>query len=121
MDDFERCRPWIEAALEEGGGTHSIDDIRDAVASHKMTLMAGQHSALLLELISYPQFKALRVFGVGGDKHKALDELQQFALQIPGIAKELGCHRYEGGGRSGWLRRLKIAGMKSHVFMFKDI
>ena len=28
-DELERCRPWIEAALEYCGGTHEFEDIVD--------------------------------------------------------------------------------------------
>ena len=31
VDEMERCRDWIEAALEYSGGTHNFDDIKQGI------------------------------------------------------------------------------------------
>jgi hypothetical protein len=38
MTEMERCRPWIEDALEYSGGTHVFDDVVSGVTSGRMQL-----------------------------------------------------------------------------------
>ena len=121
MDEFDRVAPWIASALQEAGGTHSIEDIRQAVAAQNMLLMTSKNAAILIEIVKYPQKKALRIFGVGGSGNEALEELKVFARGVPQMAADLGCTRFEGCGRPGWSRALRELGMTPHVFMFKDI
>jgi hypothetical protein len=34
--ELERCRPWIEAAMEYSGGTHEFEDIVQALIDGRM-------------------------------------------------------------------------------------
>ena len=36
VNELERCRPWIEAALEYSGGTHSFEDIALGIKEARM-------------------------------------------------------------------------------------
>lgn len=121
MDEFDRVAPWIELVLKEGGNTHSLADIRRAVDENKIQLMTAPHAAIMLEIIVYPNLKALRVIGAGGESNEALEEVKRFAHALPEIAKALGCSRFEWGGRPGWVRVLKELGMTSQTIMFKDV
>jgi len=119
--EFDRVSPWLQKALEEDGGAFSLDDIRAAVESRRAKLLTAPHAAVLLEVIQYPRFSALRVVGAGGETGEALEEVRQFAKAVPEIAKALGLHRYEWRGRPGWARVLKELGMTTQVFMFKEV
>ena len=120
MDD--RVASWLQAAIDEGGGTHTLDDIRQAIAEDKMVLRVFQHCAFLLEIVTYPKFRALRVTGAGGDCNEALAEVLDFSINtVPALTKAAGLQRYEFMGREGWKRVLKPLGMTCHVYMFKEI
>lgn len=119
--EFDRVAPWIEDAIAEDGGAYSLSDIRTAVDAKQMQLMTAPHAAILLEIITYPQFSALRILGCGGKCNGALEEVRQFARAVPDITKALGLHRFEFRGRPGWARVLKELGMTTHVFMFKEV
>jgi hypothetical protein len=113
---------WLQAAIDEGGGTHTLEDIRQAIEDGRMVLRTFPHCAFLLEIVTYPKFKALRVTGAGGECNAALSEVLDFSINdIPALTKAAGLHRYEFRGREGWKRVLKPLGMTCHVFMFKDI
>lgn len=121
MDDFERVAPWIEKVLAEGGNTHSLADIKRGIDENTIQLMTAPHAAIMLEIIVYPNLKALRVIGAGGECNEALQEVKRFALALPEIAKALGCSRFEWGGRPGWTRILKDMGMTSQITMFRNV
>jgi hypothetical protein len=121
-EGWDRCAPWIQAALDEGGNTHTLDDVRKAIAEDRLVLRVFPHTAFLLEVIHYPQFSALRIVGCGGECNAALEEARAFILvEVPKITKAAGLRRYEARGRPGWARVLKEIGMRKQAFMFKEI
>lgn len=122
MTEFDRVAPWIQAAIDEGGGTHTLEDIRKAIDADQLVLRTNKHTAFLLDVVQYPNFKALRVMGCGGECNKAMEEAREFATHVvPVLAKAAGVHRYQWIGRKGWERALKGLGMTCHVFMFKEV
>lgn len=98
--EFDRCRPWLEAALEYNGGTHSLEDIETAIAEGKAQLWPGQRSAIVTEMIQHPRATDLIFFLAGGE----LDELREMTPVIEEWAKEQGCSRTILYGRRGWDR-----------------
>jgi hypothetical protein len=108
QSDWERCRPWIEAALPYAGGTHTIQDIEIELRRGHLALMAGQKSAMLCEVRNYPRLCALHIFLAGGD----LKELKSFNAMMDNAARNLGCSRISIAGRHGWERALNDLGYK---------
>ena len=49
MTELERCRVWIEAALEYGGGTHLFEDIAEAISEGRMQLWPAKDSCIVTE------------------------------------------------------------------------
>lgn len=66
--EWARCKDWIAAALPYCGGFYEIEDIERAIADGRMIFLPGQHCALVLEICTYPNGKALNVFARGGEK-----------------------------------------------------
>ena len=100
---WDRCRPWIEAALEYSGGTHTIDDIRKAIEARRMILLAGARSALVCEVVEYPRLRALNIFLAGGE----LNDVRSFDEHLVALARTLDCQRITISGRHGWERALR--------------
>ena len=50
MTEWERCRPWIEAALIYADGTHSIEDIAAGIASGAAEIQLNLTARRWLEL-----------------------------------------------------------------------
>jgi hypothetical protein len=105
-EEWQRCRPWIEAALAYTGGTHGIEDIEREIRSGRMALIPRERSAFVVELIDYPRLRALHIFLAGGD----LSELKAFDPHLDEIARSLGCSRVTIAGRTGFARALKDLG-----------
>jgi hypothetical protein len=103
MDQFaelNRCRQWIEDALEYSGGTHSFDDIAAGVLASKFQLWPNHNSAVVTEIVVYPNVKNLHYFLAGGN----LDELKMMRPHIEAWGKSVGCTRVTLAGRKGWER-----------------
>ena len=59
---IERCRPWIEAALEYSGGTHTFEDISEGIQDGRMQLWPATRGCIVTEIVVYPRKKYLNVF-----------------------------------------------------------
>ncbi len=103
MTDFDRCAPWLEAALAYNGGDHTLETVRERVADGRMQLFEGRGCALVTEITDRASgLKVCTVLLGGGDK----GEIQALAAHITAWAKGLGCNQMEVIGRPGWARAL---------------
>ena len=107
-EEWERCRPWIEAALKYSGGSHTIEDVRDAVEAGRALLLAGRQSAMVCEVQTYPQLKSFHVWLAGGD----LAEIRSSQPKLEDYARRLGCRRISIAGRRGWVRAIEDLGYR---------
>ena len=98
--EAEKARPFIEAALEYSGGTHTFGDVVGALVSGEMQLWATDTAAVVTELQMFPQYRACNFFLAGGD----MNQLAHFQRVIGEWAKAQGCQRLTITGRRGWER-----------------
>lgn len=101
-DDLERCRPWIEAALEYTGGTHEFDDVVKNIAQGTMQLWPSPRGCIVTEIVVYPRKKVLNVFLAGGE----LDQILEMDHDVKAWAKANGCTAATMAGRMGWKKPL---------------
>jgi len=110
MDDLtkelERCREWIQAALDEGNNTHSFEDIEEGIRGGYFQFWPADRSCAITEIIRYPNTKSLHIFLAAGDKDQIVD-MQESAEHF---ARMEGCTAMTIAGRRGWVRELKIHG-----------
>lgn len=112
--EFERCAPYIAAALEYSGGTHTVADVAEMIRNGRAQFWPGFRSAVVTEINEYPQVKTLNYFLAGGD----MDELKIIRPYIEQWAKAAGCKRITLLGRRGWERTfLKDEGYKPQWFV----
>jgi len=115
MSELERCRGWIEAALEYGGGTHYYEDVVESIVSGKMQLWPAKDSCLVTEITVFPRKKVLHVFLGGGD----LDEIIGMHSSVVQWAKAQGCESLTMTGRKGWAKPLKDNGWESQLVLYE--
>ena len=116
--EFERCKPYIEAALEYTGGTHDIIDIYEGLYKGTMQLWPAEKSCLVTEIINYPKMKCLNIFLGGGD----LTEIMSMHEDVILWAKDQGCSALNMTGRFGWKKPLLEYGWKPmHSSYVKEI
>ena len=114
--EWARCKPFIEKAVKYQD-SYTIDDIEDKIRSGIFHLWPGKRSAYITEFVLYPQVKALNLLFCGGD----YKELEQMLPSIEAFAKAAGIKRLYGGGRKGWIRKIKQIGFKTEYLIRKDL
>jgi len=107
--ELERCRPWIEAALEYSGGTHDFVDVAEGLYKGTMQLWPSKKGCIVTEIVVYPRKKMLNVFLGGGELDQILD-MHQDVIQW---AKAQGCEALTMTGRFGWKKPLAKHGWKA--------
>lgn len=104
--ELERCRPWIEGALEYCGGTHDFEDVCEGIYSGIMQLWPAPKGCIVTEIVVYPKKKVVNVFLGGGDMEQILD----MHKDVISWAKEQGCSAATITGRFGWKKPLAKRG-----------
>lgn len=108
---------WIRDALEYSGGTHSFEDVLEAIKDSRMQLWAGPRGCLVTEVLVYPQKKVLHIFLAGGE----LDQLTDMHDDVIAWAKKQGCQALSLSGRHGWKKALKPFGWDAKLtYMVKE-
>lgn len=107
MSDFaaewERCAPWLEAALVHCGGTHDLADVKGCVERGTATFWPGGQAAMITEIVDYPKMRTLNFWLAGGDLAELRDVLR---LKAETYARHMGCKYATIVGRAGWARAL---------------
>ena len=116
MTEWERCRPWIEAALEHQD-THGIEDIERLVESGHAQFWPGRRCAVVTEVVSYPRYRALCLWLAGGD----LDDLVALSRCIAAWGRAKGASRLVINGRPGWARALRRHGFTLRHVVAREI
>lgn len=116
LDSFEHLAHHIEAALEHAHESHTIYDVLDAIKENRAQFFPLPNSAIVTEIVDYPQRSVCRIWLAGGD----MDELLEAEKMIARWAKGIGCTGMEIIGRKGWERKLKDYKPAS-VVLVKDI
>jgi len=105
-EDWARCRPWIEAAMEYAHGTHTADDVEQAIRSGEAQFWPGRACAAVTQIEDYPKVRAASFWLAGGDLDELRDELRP---RVEAWAKAQGCRHLTITGRQGWGRALGYA------------
>lgn len=118
IDDLDRHRHHIEAALEYAQHSHTFDDIVAMVMHGHLRLWSLPNSVMLTEVITYPRYKTYHVFLGGGD----LQEILDMHPQVEQAAREAGCSKLSVTGRHGWKKALQAHGwVPAHITCTKEL
>tara|TARA_R110000796_G_scaffold69839_1_gene159018 strand:- start:4330 stop:4722 length:393 start_codon:yes stop_codon:yes gene_type:complete len=110
------AKPLIKAALKHTD-CYNLKDVEEGIKNGVFHLWVGEKSAMITEIIEYPQLRAINLLFCGGD----YKELQSMLPSIEQFGKHFGCKRLYGGGRKGWLRKLKPLGFVQEYMIRKEI
>lgn len=117
MNELDRCKPWIKAALRYSGGTHSYEDVERGIIEGRMQLWPASKSCVVTEINQYPKKKVLHVFLAGGD----LEEIKSMQPDVMEWGKSYGCTSMTMAGRKGWLGRIKDIGWKDQLVIMEKV
>lgn len=102
-DDVNRCKKWIVDALEYAHNSHSFEQVIDIVKRGDAQFWAFSDSAIVTEIIEYPQRRTLRFWLAGGNLKTLLDvepKIRKWSILYR-------CEAVEIIGRKGWEKVLK--------------
>lgn len=102
FDVVDAYRPHIERALAHSGGTHSYEDVKEAIEQGLMQLWPVRGGCIVTEIIEFPRRRVLNVFLGGGDMAQLLDLHES----VIAWARAQGCDAVRASGRWGWKRVL---------------
>lgn len=118
VEELVRCEPWLQAALERAGGTHTITDVVEAVAEGRMQFWPAPRGCAVTEIVKYPSKKVLHIFLAGGE----LDQIVDMDSSAAEFARMNGCTAMTIAGRKGWARVLKDKGYEvAHTVLAKEL
>ena len=112
---LQRCRKWIEDALEYSGGTHTFDDVAQGILDGKLQLWPAERGCAVTEIVIYPRIKVLHVFLAGGEMDQIIDMIDS-AVEW---SKTQGCTSMTISGRHGWQKALAKHGFKPVMTVLK--
>lgn len=115
MNELIRCRPWIEAALAQGCGTHTFEDVAEGIRTGVMQLWPAVDACAVTEIAVYPQRKMLNCFLAGGN----MARLKAMAPAMEEWARLQGCDGTELTGRRGWSRALADLGYREAAIVMR--
>lgn len=99
--EWDRCSPWLQAALDHAGNLFSLDDVKQSVLRGEAMFLPGIEAAVVAEIRVFPQKRIFNCWLAGGD----LEELKlAFAPTVRRYAKKSNCDAITIQGRPGWQR-----------------
>jgi hypothetical protein len=110
--EWARCAPWLQAALDKGDETFSLSDVRKLVDEGRAQFWPGRESAGVSDVV--PDF---HIWLFGG----RLSEMWAMERACSDWARAQGCRRVTIKGRPGWSRVLKPLGYREETALVKDL
>lgn len=111
--DFDRFADQLAVGLKNnlrslGGDTHTLADVRQAVLDGRMQLWCGPHSAIITELLNFPQKRVLSFFIICGNAA----ELWPMFEVILDWGRAKGCRSTRVLGRPAFARLFSSRGWR---------
>ena len=108
QEQWERSKPYIERAMKYQD-LYTIDDVCSKIEDGSFLLWPGTRSAMVTEFVDFPQKRVCNLIFCGGD----YKELKEITDHVEIFAKKMNCSALYGGGRKGWLKKIKHLGWRS--------
>jgi hypothetical protein len=106
LAEFDRCWPWLEAALRHGGDRHTKESIWAGIVRGQYQFWPYGRSAGITHVDVYPTCSVLQLWLVGGE----LDDVLAHEPELAAWAKAVGCAAMQLVGRPGWAKALRALG-----------
>ena len=114
--EWDRCKPYIAKSIKYQD-SYTIDDVEDKIRHGIFHLWPGKKSALVTEIIPFPQMLSMNILVFAGN----FKEFEEMFKHIETYAKKAGIKRLYGGGRKGWLKKISHLGFKSEHLISKEL
>lgn len=107
----------LERGVPHLRGTHTVEDLKQAIVDGEVQLWRGRDSILITEVSVYPRMRVCRIVLAVGDMAELVDEVEP---TVCAWARENQCSRVEITGRRGWQRVLQEY-TQPHLTLSKEL
>jgi hypothetical protein len=114
--EFDRLEHHIKRALKHQD-MYNLSDIKEKIHQGEFHIWGGKNSVMITEIVEFPRVKVLNLLFCGGD----YKELETMLPSFEQFARHFGCKRIYGGGRKGWLRKIKHLGFEQEYMVRKEL
>jgi hypothetical protein len=114
--EFDRLEDHIISALEHQD-RYNLSDIKEKIGQGIFHIWPGKDAFYISSFSEFPEYRVLNLFLCGGD----YEELEEMLKSIEKFAKNCECKYLYGGGRKGWIRKLKHLGFKQEYMVKKEL
>ena len=114
--EFERLEHHIVRALKHQD-MYNLSDIKERIKAGLMYIWPAKDSVMITEFANYPRYRVLNLIFLGGD----YKELEEMLPSVEEFARQCDCKQIIGGGRKGWIRRLKPLGFEQMYLVKKEL
>lgn len=114
--EFERLEPHIISALKHQD-RYNLSDIKEKIGQGVFHIWPGKDAFYISSFGEFPKYRILNLFLCGGN----YEELEEMLKSIEQFAKQWECKYLYGGGRKGWLRKIKHLGFEQEYIVKKEL
>ena len=114
--EFERLEPHIIGALKHQD-RYNLSDIKEKIGQGVFHIWPGKDAFYISSFGEFPKYRILNLFLCGGN----YEELEEMLKSIEQFAKQWECKYLYGGGRKGWLRKIKHLGFEQEYIVKKEL
>lgn len=120
LEAWERAKPHLQAALDAGGNTHSLEDVFTGINSNEYQFWHTPVAYCVTEVIKHPRRKVLNFWLAGGDAKVLMRIIEPVVSKW---AKSVGCDFCYGSllDRKGWDRIVPAGYEKGWRVFRKDL
>jgi hypothetical protein len=119
VDEFKRCAPWIEGALEYANGDFDLQDIATGISMRQYQLWTCATAVVVTQYLHSNKKVTLHLFLAGGD----LDGVEELVRECEVWGRQAGVNAMSLTGREGWKKSfLKPLGFHDvSINMYKEL
>lgn len=114
--EFERLEHHIIRALKHQD-MYNLSDIKEKIKAGEMFIWPNTDSVIVTEFAEYPRYRVLSINLVAGNYKEVIEMLPS----LEEFAKQCDCKKIIGGGRKGWIRKLKPHGFEEMNLLVKEL
>ena len=93
------------------------NDIKKRIKAGLMYIWPAKDSVMITEFADYPRYRVLNIIFLGGD----YKELEEMLPSVEEFARQCDCKQIIGGGRKGWIKKLKPLGFEQMYLVKKEL
>ena len=119
---WDQVAPLLERVKEHSEGELETDDFLEPLTHGDMQLWIAtenqkMHSAMVTQIVPYPQKKVLKIISMAGSE---FSRLYEFNDMVESFATKTGCSSMELWGRKGW-KKLLPDWESNYIVFTKDL